>query len=98
MCWLRKNAFIGKDENHFISIMEKSVEVTVIGNEPFQIYNINDIKILEQNSGLLLRTGYLYSWNKDKSHFDVHVVGYDRTEGRKVVESMINSRSNVVSP
>jgi hypothetical protein len=77
----------------FIWIMEENFLTNVVPSRNSSVYvNISGIMVLEEENKLFWlpsQNGLLYAWNQKDVHYNVFIGGYDRTECRKVIESMI---------
>jgi hypothetical protein len=79
----------------YIDIEENDSVTEWVPNEDHTYLDISGTRVLEEK-GFYARPGYSdvpnmnYMWNRDNIDFRVIVTGYDKTEGRKIVESMIN--------
>lgn len=84
----------------FIDIYEESGQVIFHPSGPSSLYlEIRGVRVLEEEAELVIQSespsdstmlyGYFYGWNQNEVNFKVTIYGYDRSESRKVVESMI---------
>ena len=77
----------------FVDVTEENVNISWVPSHPYVIYNINGVEVMSQSTAIASATkitnGFMCVWNKNGIHFEVAIYGYDQTEGKKVVESMI---------
>lgn len=84
-----------KEGNNEIIIDEENAEINATPSGNFSAFlSINGINVLEeianlQIPGTNLINGFYYGWNQNGVHLTVRILGYDRDECRKVIESMI---------
>lgn len=83
-----------------IIIEEVNLPITFISPEDPQYanFNVNNINVSEDqflrtvsdNSGQPInKIEFEYSWHKNNISFDGRIIGYNQTESRKIIESMI---------
>jgi hypothetical protein len=84
----------------FIWITEENLKITKDPSRSSSIYlDISGIRVLEEESDLPWSDstrGLLYAWNQNGVHFNVIIDGFDRSECRKVIESM--TKQTVAQP
>jgi hypothetical protein len=92
-----------KGTDNIIWIIQENHITTQLPSQPSSIYfDIGGVRVLEEEIEVdhptspselqydyELLQGIVYAWNRDGISFDVLIFGYDRTECRKIVESMI---------
>jgi len=85
--------YYGSNSEKFIVITEENVNITWVPTHPSITYNINGVEVMSQSvamgSATKITNGIMYVWNRNGINFEVDVYGYDQTEGKKIVESMI---------
>jgi len=85
--------YYGNSPDKTIIIDEENIEITMWPNGPSETFNVNGVAVLSQTttmgSATKITHGFLYSWNRDGVNFQVRLFGYNQTEGKKIVESMI---------
>jgi hypothetical protein len=75
-----------------IDEQNRAVDYSILPEEGM-VFQIKGIQIIEKPSGILNPSneidGSTYGWNLNDINYRVNILGYDQTESRKVVESMI---------
>jgi hypothetical protein len=85
--------YYGSNSEKFIVVTEEKVNTSWVPTHPSITYNINGVEVMSQSvamgSATKITNGIMYVWNRNGINFEVDVYGYDQTEGKKIVESMI---------
>jgi hypothetical protein len=76
---------------------QKTIIVLPTSDNTSRYLEYDNVQILEQdsewsfptNNGTIKVPRHIYNWNKDGISFDVLVLGHERAEARKVVDSMV---------
>jgi len=92
--------YSNESNTKFIDIYEENGEVIFHPARPSSVYlEIRGVQVLEEEAEVIIPSespsdntvmhGYFYGWNQNGVIFEVTIFGYEKTECRKVIESMI---------
>jgi len=85
--------YYGSSSEKTIILYEENREMNLVPTGSYETFNVNDIEVIDEpttmGSATKITHGFLYSWNRDGVNFQVRLFGYNQTEGKKIVESMI---------
>ena len=85
--------YYGNSSDKEIIIDEENREMNLVPTGSYETFNVNGVEVIDEATTMGSATkrtdGFLYSWNRNGVNFQVRMFGYARTEGKKIVESMI---------